>query len=60
MLITAALLLIPKKARLMEDILLIGYPITLITIYQMAWNFDELQLHIYGYLTADVVMLFFK
>lgn len=60
MLITAGLLLVPRKGKRIENILLMGYPITWIAIYQTLNNLDSLQLQIYGYMSADVLMLFFK
>lgn len=60
MLITAGILLIPRKGKLLENILMVGYPMVWVTIYMSLGCLDELQLHIYWYLSAEVVLLFIK
>lgn len=49
--------LFPKKVRKIEKAMLVLYPLCWLAVYSMLGSIDSLQLQVYGYLTAEVVLM---
>jgi hypothetical protein len=54
------MILLPKNARKIESGLLIVYPLIWVAIYSMLGSLDVLQLHVYGYVSAEVYLMFLR
>lgn len=58
----SSLVLLPKRGRMIENVLLVGYPLIWFGIYGMVADgrLDMMQVQIYGYVSAEVMFLFYK
>lgn len=58
----SGLVMLPKKVRLMENIAMLGYPLVWFGLYAMlsSGRLDMIQTQIYGYVSAEVMLLHYR